>query len=223
MLHHRARLCTAPQDDGPGPFPGDHTVNALRLASGSLTRKKILEAAGVPLDVVQPRVDEDAARAAFEADALRPREIADALAELKARRVGEAHPDGLTLGADQVLEFEGRAIGKCETQDEARELLARLSGQQHVLWSAAVIYEDARAVWRHIGQARMKMRPLSAAFIDDYVDRNWADIRHSVGCYQVEAEGIRLFETIGADYHAIQGLPLLPLLQFLTLRGVLQA
>jgi septum formation protein len=198
-------------------------VNALRLASGSTTRKKILADAGVPFHVTLPRVDEDSARAALLADGVRPREIADALAELKARRVGEAHPQGLTLGCDQVLDLDGEVVTKCATEDEARALLARMSGRPHVLWSAAVLYEDARPVWRHIGQARMKMRPLSTAFIDGYVARNWAEIRHSVGCYRIEAEGIRLFESIGADYHAILGLPLLPLLQFLTLRGVLEA
>lgn len=182
----------------------------------------MLAAAGLTVEVVPARVDEDAVRVSMAAEGARPREIADALAELKARRVGEAQPQGLTLGADQVLEHDGEALGKAQTPAQAARQLARLSGQTHMLWSAAVIYEDARPVWRHIGQARMKMRPLTPAFIEAYLARTWDAVRHSVGCYQIEAEGIRLFESIGADYHAILGLPLLPLLNYLAVRGVLE-
>jgi septum formation protein len=199
-------------------------VNArLRLASASTTRHALLTAAGVAFTVTPARIDEEAVRAALLVEAVKPREIADALAELKARRVGEAHPEGLTLGADQVLDFDGACIAKSETPDDALALLRRLSGQPHILWSAAVIYEDGRPVWRHIGQARMRMRALSEAYLEDYLTRNWAEVRHSVGCYQIEAEGIRLFDSIGSDYHSILGLPMLPLLGYLATRGIIEA
>ena len=183
----------------------------------------MLTAAGVAFTVTPARIDEEAVRASLLAEAVKPREIADALADLKARRVGEANPDGLTLGADQVLEFDGACIAKSATPDEALSLLSRLAGQQHILWSAAVIYEDGRPVWRHVGQARMRMRALSEPYLRDYLSRNWAEVRHSVGCYQIEAEGIRLFDAIGSDYHSILGLPLLPLLSYLATRGIIEA
>jgi septum formation protein len=196
-------------------------VNGLRLASGSPARRAMLEAAGIAVEALPARIDEEGARVAMIAEGYRPRDIADGLAELKARKVGEAHPEGLTLGADQVLEHQGTVIVKAAGPGEARQLLARLSGDRHVLWSAAVIYEGGRPIWRHVGQARMKMRTLSPEFIDSYVQRYWEDIRHCVGCYRVEAEGIRLFEAIGTDYHSVLGLPLMPLLNYLATRGLL--
>jgi septum formation protein len=122
-----------------------------------------------------------------------------------------------------VLEFDGAALGKCDSREEAAALLARMAGQRHVLWSAAVIYQDNRPVWRHIAEARMRMRPLSGSYIEAYLDRNWESVHASVGCYHIEGEGIRLFDTIGSDYHAILGLPLLPILHYLTTRGVIEA
>jgi len=198
-------------------------VNVLRLASASPIRRHMLECAGVPVTATPARVDEDAVRAAMTAEGARPRDIADALAELKARRVGLAHPRDLVLGADQVLDLDGRCLSKAETPDEARAILGELSAKPHVLWSAAVVWQGDRPIWRHVGQARMKMRPLSPGYIDAYVARNWPAISGSVGCYQIEAEGIRLFETIGTDYHSILGLPLVQLLSWLVARGDLEA
>lgn len=197
-------------------------MNILRLASSSVARREMLGAAGVPFEVVPARVDEQSIRDAMIAEGAKPRELADALAEAKARRVGEKYLSGMTLGADQVLEYRGAVVSKAENPEEAREILALLSGDSHMLWSAAVIFEDGRPVWRHVGQARMKMRILSEGFIDSYVARFWDDISASVGCYRIEAEGIRLFDTIGSDYHSILGLPLLPLLNYLTVRGILE-
>jgi septum formation protein len=198
-------------------------VNALRLASASAVRRAMLEAAGLSVTVTPARIDEDALTGAMLAEGARPRDIADALAEMKARKVGLAHPQGLTLGADQVLEFQGAPLGKPATPEAAAATLRRLSGQSHVLHSAAVVYQDGAPVWRHVAPARMQMRPLSGAYIDGYVARNWQSIRHSAGSYLIEAEGIRLFSAIAADYHAILGLPLMQLLNWLILRGDIEA
>lgn len=179
----------------------------------------MLEAAGLEVTVAPARVDEDAVRAAMIAEGARPREIADALAELKARKVGQTHPEGLTLGCDQVLDFDGDCLGKPETMGDATAMLQRLSGKAHVLHSAAVVFENGQPVWRHVAPARMQMRELSDAYIAAYVTRNWDRIRHSAGAYQIESEGIRLFSAIGTDYHAILGLPLVQLLNWLALRG----
>ena len=194
-------------------------MNELRLASSSAVRLAMLQAAGLNVVVSPARVNEPAVRDAMTAEGARPREIADALADLKARKVGLAHRNGLTLWADQVLDLDGQVLGKPASQDAARNLLLRLSGRTHVLHAAAVVYADGRPVWRHIGQARMTMRVLSPDYIDGYVSRNWDSIRHSAGGYLVESEGIRLFAAIGADYHSILGLPLVPLLNWLTSSG----
>lgn len=158
-------------------------------------------------------------RRALESDGAHPRDIADALAEMKARKIADRNPDALVLGCDQVLEFDRRAWGKAETMAEARGQLLSLRGQPHHLLSALVLYDDGKPVWRHIGKATLTMREFSDAWLDDYLVRNWESIRHSVGGYKLEEEGIRLFTAIEGDYFTILGLPLLPLLAYLGTRG----
>lgn len=194
----------------------------ITLASASEARRRLLEAAGLGVTVQPARLDEEAVRASLEAEGSGPREIADALAEGKARKVA-ARRAGLVLGADQVLELDGRLLSKAATRAEAAEVLRAMSGRVHKLHSAAVIYEDGRPVWRHVGTARLHMRDLSAAYLADYLDRNWEEVRHAVGCYHVEAEGARFITRIEGDLFTVQGLPLLELLSFLVLRGDLPA
>lgn len=191
----------------------------LILASSSATRAQILRAAGLTLSTQSPRIDEETIRRALESDGAHPRDIADALAEMKARKIADRNPDALVLGCDQVLEFDRRAWGKAETMAEARGQLLSLRGQPHHLLSALVLYDDGKPVWRHIGKATLTMREFSDAWLDDYLVRNWESIRHSVGGYKLEEEGIRLFTAIEGDYFTILGLPLLPLLAYLGTRG----
>ena len=193
----------------------------LILASGSATRAGMLRAAGVPFEVVVPRVDEAALKAALIAEERPARDIADALAEMKAARVSGKRPEALTLGGDQVLSCEGRLFSKPASPEEACEQIAALMGQTHRLHSAAVIYQGGEPVWRHVSEARLTMGQLSAAWVEGYVARNWDAIRHSVGGYRIEEEGVRLFSRIDGDHFTILGLPLLPLLSFLSLRGTI--
>ena len=193
------------------------------LASGSAIRREMLSRAGLNFDVEPGRVDEDAVKAALLAEEAKPRDIADALAELKARKISEKRPGRLVIGCDQVLVFQGQLLSKPKNPDDAMEQLTSMSGNRHMLLSAAVICEDGKPIWRHVGTVRLHMRTLSQDFIADYVSRNWDEIRHTVGCYQLEAEGVRLFTRIEGDHFNVLGLPLLELLSYLTLRGTLQS
>lgn len=194
----------------------------LILASGSKIRQRLLDQAGVPLSVQPARVDEDALKAALLAEGAGPRDLADALAEAKARKVSGRHR-GLVLGCDQVLALGDEVFDKPADQADARAQLCRLRGQRHQLLSAAVLYEDGEPVWRHVGVARLVMRRFSDAYLEGYLARNWPEIGQSVGAYMLEAEGVRLFSRIEGEYFTILGLPLLELLNYLTLRGVIEA
>ncbi len=189
----------------------------LILASGSEIRARLLTQAGVRFETRPVRIDENAVRDAFLAEGASPRDLADALAEMKALRPRIV--DVLVLGADQVLECDGRIYAKPETPVDAIDHLRQLSGRTHHLYSAAVVCRDGVPLWRHVGHVRMTMHPLSEAFIRDYVARNWDSIRHAVGCYKLEEEGVRLFSRIDGDYFSILGLPLIELLTWLRARG----
>ncbi|RFP90820.1 septum formation protein Maf [Rhodobacteraceae bacterium 63075] len=191
------------------------------LASGSQIRAQLLTNAAVPYEVILPRVDEDAVKAALSAEQAPPRDIADALAEAKARKVSTKRPDALVIGCDQVLAFEDRILSKPGSPDEAFEQLRELRAKRHALLSAAVIYHDAEPLWRHVGQVRLYMRDVSDSYLESYVERNWDSIRASVGGYKLEEEGVRLFSRLEGDYFTILGLPLLELLNYLTLSGEL--
>lgn len=193
----------------------------LVLASASATRQRLLAAAGVRFEAVPVRVDEVAIRRGLEAEGASPRDIADVLAEMKARRIGERHPDRMVLGCDQVLDHRGKVLGKSATRDEARAQLLALRNDRHSLLSAAVIYDGGRPVWRHVGVARLAMRDFSDAWLDTYLDRNWPGLADTVGGYKLEEEGVRLFARIEGDHFTILGLPMLELLSYLTVRGVI--
>ncbi len=193
------------------------------LASGSSIRAQMLRSADVSFRIDVPRIDEEAVRGALAAEEASPRDVADTLAEMKARRISDRSPGALVLGCDQVLAFEREVLGKPLSPDEAREQLHRLRGAMHMLLSAAVLYEDGEPVWRHVGTARLHMRELSDPFVDDYLQRNWESVRHSVGAYKLEEEGVRLFTRIEGDHFTILGLPLIELLNHLVLKGILAA
>lgn len=192
---------------------------SMVLASSSSIRHQLLVNAGLDVVADSARIDEDAIKAALLAEGAPPRDIADTLAEAKARKVAGRHPGALVLGCDQVLAHDGACLSKPDTPDAARAQLARLRGGQHRLLSAAVLYRDGTPLWRHVGTVRLTMRDASDAYLDAYVARNWDSIRHSVGAYKLEEEGVRLFTRIEGDYFTVLGLPLLDLLSYLTLRG----
>jgi len=193
----------------------------LVLASGSAIRATLLRNAGLDITVDVPRIDEAALRDALLAEAAPPRDIADTLAEAKARRIASRHPGALVIGCDQVLDARGTLLSKPASQEQAIAHLTRLSGTTHDLLSAAVVYRDAQPLWRHVGKVRLTMHDHDPDWIAAYVARNWDSIRHAVGAYKLEEEGVRLFSRIDGDYFTVLGLPLLDLLSYLRRTGTL--
>lgn len=198
-------------------------MTPLVLASSSVTRQQLLRAAGVDFDVVVARLDEGSIRDGLLAEAATPRDVADALAEMKARRVAERRTDAVVIGCDQVLDLDGRILGKPASPQDARAQLYAMRGRTHRLLSAVVVYHRGVPQWRHVGIARLTMRNVSDEWLDGYISRNWHGIRHSAGSYLIEAEGVRLFAAVEGCHFSILGLPLVPLLGYLADRGFITA
>ena len=193
----------------------------ILLASKSAIRATLLRNAGVDVLTERAGVDETAIKDTMRNEGASPRDIADVLAEAKAKKVSSKRPNTLVIGCDQTLDFKGRCFDKAESQTDLKTQLRTLRGERHKLHAAAVVYLDGEPQWRFVGQATLFMRQFSDSYMDDYVARNWDDIRHCVGGYQLEAEGARLFDRVDGDYFTVLGLPLLQLLSYLSLRGTL--
>lgn len=196
-------------------------MSRLILASASKSRASMLQNAGVFFESLPVRIDEDAIRLSLVADGATPRDIADTLAEFKSRKGAEKSPGALVLGSDQILALKGEVFAKPNNRSEAAQHLSQLSGQTHHLYSAAVIFEDAKPVWRAVGSARLSMHTLTDAEIDAYLDRAWPEVEGCVGAYQAEALGGQLFSRIDGDWFSVLGLPLLQVLSYLRMRGML--
>lgn len=194
----------------------------VTLASKSAARQAILRNAGVVFEAVGSGVDEDAAKAGLLAEGASPREVADALAELKAFKVSTKRP-GLVIGSDQTLELDGALFDKVDTVEAARERLVALRGKVHKLHSAVVVARDGQPIWRVVETTKLSVRNFTDAWLDGYLARNAPDILSSVGCYFLEGEGVQMFDRIDGDYFAILGLPVVGLFDFLRLHGALEA
>lgn len=193
------------------------------LASTSRARRAMLQAAGVDHEAHAPHVDEEALKQALRAQNISPRDQADALAQAKAVRISQKYPGALVLGADQILALpNNETLDKPADLDAARAQLRMLRGQKHQLISAAVIAENGVAVWRYIGVAQLQMRAFSDDFLENYIAQERDHLLHTVGGYRLEALGAQLFRAIEGDYFTILGLPLLAVLEYLRVRGVLQ-
>ena len=192
----------------------------LILASQSASRRAMLAAAGVSFTAEPAGVDEDAAKASLAGIA--PRDLADALAELKALKVSIRHPQALVLGSDSVVALaDGSLLDKPGSREQAADHLTRMSGGTHRLWSAAVIAQGGTPVWRHVEAATLHVRPLSYSFIDRYLDVEWPAVAGCVGAFRIEGPGVQLFDRIEGSHFTVLGLPLIPVLDFLRRHGVM--
>ena len=197
-------------------------TSGIVLASKSAARRAVLDGAGVPYEAATAGVDEDAVKVGMLAEGANAREIADALAELKAIKVSRSRTE-FVVGADQTLEFEGGLYDKAETVAAARDRLTALRGKPHRLHSAVVVARDGQPIWREMATATLTMRDFSDGFLDDYLAREGEAALGSVGCYRLEGPGVQLFSKIDGDYFTILGLPLMGLLDLLRRHGELPA
>lgn len=193
----------------------------LILASGSASRRQLLENAGIKAIAIKPNVDEETAKTAIRAQALSIGEQAMQLAELKAVKISK-NEMGLVIGGDQMLALGDQAFDKPKDLAGARSHLKALSGQTHILETAIVIAQEGEIIWRHLARPHLTMRVLSDEFIVQYIDHLGDDLLSTVGGYKLESLGSQLFSKIEGDYFSILGLPLLPLQDYLRARGVLQ-
>jgi len=191
------------------------------LASSSPFRKALLVNAGVTVDAVPASVDERALEAPLQGSGVSPEDVALVLAEAKAVDVSEKKPGALVLGCDQTLSLGDEVFHKPADMEGARRHLLALSGKTHQLNSAAVLVRDGAVLWRHVGIANLTMRKLDPAFIGRHLARVGDKALASVGAYQIEGEGIQLFEKIDGDYFTIVGLPLLAVLAELRKLGAI--
>ncbi|MEW9806168.1 Maf-like protein [Mesorhizobium sp. ZMM04-5] len=183
------------------------------LASGSPFRKAMLDAAGVAPDVIPAEIDERSVEKTLEGTGASPEEVAQILAEAKATEVSARYPGRLVLGCDQTLSLGDELLHKPRDMEDARRRLLALSGRTHQLNSAAVLARNGETFWHHVGVASLTMRKLEPAFIGRHLARVGPVVLNSVGAYQIEGEGIQLFDKIEGDHFTIVGLPLLPLLK----------
>lgn len=188
------------------------------LASASQTRLHLLQQAGFLVTAMPAYIDETAIKQTIpkpqtgmgEAMAMR-------LAELKAEKISKQYPNDMVLAADQLLILPKTDGGeqwfdKPKNLDVAKHHLRTLSGKTHFLATALVMYQAGGAIWRVLEKPTLTCWNFSDAFIDDYLSRVGEGVLLSVGSYQLEGLGIRLFSNIDGDYFSILGVPLLPLL-----------
>ena len=193
------------------------------LASASLSRRKLLKAAGVEFRAIAAGVNENAIKRRHDPHEGGFGELAAQLASQKALAVADRHTDALVIGADQMLVFDGEAFDKPDSIETARRQLMRLRGETHSLQTAVACAMGKDILWSHVDAPRLTMRDFSAGQLEAYLAGEGEAVAATVGGYRIEGPAIQLFESIGGNYFSVLGLPLLPLLAFLRARGAIAA
>ena len=197
-------------------------INGIILASKSQIRSTLLLKLGLEFTVVDAAIDEKVVKSSCVDKNYSPRDVADVLADIKAKKISYMYPDKLVIGCDQIMEYDGEILSKAVSPSDLVAQLKVLRNSSHTLYSACVVYFANKAEWRFIGSATITMRDLSNEYISKYVDNNWNEVKHCIGGYQVENSGISFLSKIDGDYFSILGLPILQLMDHLVNRGVLK-
>ena len=187
----------------------------LILASKSGVRKKILDENGIDFDVIVSNVDEDEVKKSLIAEGASPLLISKNLAEIKSIKVSNKNPDRLVLGADSVISLNNELINKPKSRNDALEILKKLSNSKHYLISSVCISKNGVMIWNHSDQSELKMKKFSEAQLLNYLNKIKTETLLAYGVYQVEAEGLELFEYIKGDKDSIMGLPIKDIMNYI--------
>ena len=191
----------------------------LILASQSQSRRAILDMAGISYTTQPANIDEQAITASAQQDGQHPRDIADLLAEMKAQKISNRTPSAFVLGCDQILDYKGQIFGKPTSKQHLTSVLKNLSGKTHTLWTANVIAQGGRPLWRHVGRADLTLKPMTQDTITDYAEEHWDSVRHCAGGYKIENTPA-LFSNVDGNWFDILGLSISPIIDFLSHHGI---
>ena len=187
----------------------------LILASKSGVRKKILDDNNIDSDVIVSNVDEDEVKASLLSEGADPMIISKNLAEIKSIKVSSKNPDRLVLGADSVISLNNQLINKPRSREEAFEILKKLNNSKHYLISSACISKNGAMIWNHSDTSELKMKNFTNNQLLNYLNKIKTETLLAYGVYQVEAEGLELFEYIKGDHNSIMGLPIKEIINYI--------
>ena len=185
------------------------------LASKSGVRKRILDENNINCEVVVSNVDEDEVKESLLAEGANPLLISKNLAEIKSVKVSKKYPDCLVLGADSVISLNGKLINKPRSREDALNILKNLNNSKHFLISSVCISKNGSMIWNHTDSSELKMKNLSDDQLKDYLGKIETETLLAYGVYQVEADGLELFEYIRGDKSSIMGLPIKDILNYI--------
>jgi len=185
------------------------------LASKSGVRKKILDNHKITSKVVVSNVDEDQIKDALLAEGASPLNISKSLAEIKSLRVSNRYPDQLVLGADSVISLDNQLINKPKSREEAFEILKKLNNSKHFLISSVCISKNGAMIWNYSDSSELKMKNLSESELRDYLKKIKTEILLAYGVYQIEADGLKLFDYVKGDKDSIMGLPIKQIINYI--------
>mgnify|MGYP001191103636 FL=1 len=187
----------------------------LILASKSGVRKKILDDNSIDTDVIVSNVDEDEVKASLINEGASPLIISKNLAEIKSIKVSSKNPDRMVLGADSVISLNNQLINKPKNRNEAFDILKKLNNSKHHLISSVCISKNGAMVWNHTDSSELKMKNFTDGQLLSYLNKIKTKTLLAYGVYQVEAEGMELFEYIKGDQSSIMGLPIKDIINYI--------